>query len=205
MVQEPENICSDEVLVKAYLGGETRALDILCQRYFKPIGFYLLKNSWFKDPAYLDDIRQQILLIICKRLKANKFIPRKDGSFKAWVFKICRIEVIKQDQKRQKRPRSISERYPEEPTGIPDDLLMQRPHGYNDYDPRLRYVQSIMNQLTDVEQKLMQLISQDKSYKEINQEPLFQKYSLDYLKRKVYTIRIKVFKLLKEVRDAKPK
>jgi len=179
MVKEPENICSDEVLVKTYLGGKTELLDILCQRYFKPIGFYLLKNSWFKDPAYLDDIRQQVLLVICNRLKKGEFIPRQSGSFKAWVFKICRLEVIKQDQKRRRRPRPISDRYPEEPTGIPDDLLAKRPRDYDDYDPRLRHVQSIMNQLTGVEQKLMQRISEGKSYKEIIQEPMFGKYTLD--------------------------
>jgi len=181
---------SDEDLVSACLGGDKSVLEILLTRYSTIILSYLLGLSLFtRDEAYLDDLRQEVLLIIWTKLRDGLFMPAGPGSFKRWVYKIAYFEALKQDKRRGKRAKPLSEVFPEEPTGIPDDLLIDLAPRVSDYEEAELKLPEMLSRLSEEEQRLMRLVSEGKPYKEIQQDPSFSRYSLDYLMRKVYIIR----------------
>lgn len=183
---------SDEVLVEAYWQGEREALEILLTRYLTPIMGHLLSISFFKNEPYLDDIRQKILLTVSNELRRKGgFVPRGEGSFKKWIYRIAYFKCINSDKKRRKDSKTISEVFPQEPTGFPDDLILQVKPQSSDYERARLKLQEVTKFLTPEELKLMRLVSERKPYKEIIKEPEFSKFSLDYLKRKVYYIRKK--------------
>jgi len=190
----PEDPRSDEVLVTAYSAGDPAALEILLSRYYTIIRAYLFGLSFFKDEGYLDDVRQQIVLTLFTEIRSGRFNPAGDGSFRKWVYRVTQLECLNQDKKRRKQFKPVSEVFPEEPTGLPSDLLMQVSPESADYESADRKLQAVLKYLTTEEQKLMQLVSAHKEYKEILQEPEFAKYSLDYLKHKIYNIRQRIRK-----------
>lgn len=189
----PEDTRSDEDLVKAYRAGDELALNILFERATKPLWRYLAQTSFFsKDTAYLDDLAQDILVIIFEEVKNGKFVPGDAGSFKGWLYTVARLETLRQDKKRRRTPtRPISQLYPEEPTGIPDDILAHRPTKTKDYDGIKARLNEVLSELSLEEQKLMRLVSARTPYIKILQDPMFSKYSLAYLKLKIYNIRHK--------------
>ncbi len=187
---------TDEILVRDYQQGEREALEILLTRYLTPIMGYLMSNSLFKNEFYLDDIRQKILETVSNGLRRKDgFVPRGEGSFKKWLYRIAYFACLNSDKKRRKESKPVSEVFPEEPTGFPDDLIRQVTPQSSDYERARRRLQEVSQYLTPDELKLMRLVSEKKSYKEIIKEPEFSKYSLDYLMRKVYNIREKAKKL----------
>lgn len=189
-----EDTRSDEALVEAYRAGDESALNILFERWTRPLWFYLAKTSFFRDDAYLDDLAQDILLIVFDEIKSGKFTPQVGaGSFKRWLYTVAYLETLRQDKKRRRATRPISQVYPEEPTGMPADILTKRPTKTRDYDRTKRRLNKVLSELSLEEQKLMRLVS-EKSYKEIQKDPDFAKYSLDYLMRKVYIIRQRILK-----------
>jgi RNA polymerase sigma factor (sigma-70 family) len=195
----PEDTRSDEALIEAYRGGDESALNILFERWTRPLWFSLARRSSFgRDDAYLDDLAQDILLIIFEQIKSGKFISSGEGSFKRWLYTVAQLETLCQDRGRRRAARPVSQVYPEEPTGIPDDVLTKRPTETKDYDGIKQRLNDALSQLSLEEQKLMRLVSEGKSYKKIQKNPCFSKYSLDYLMRKVYNIRQKILK--KEVK-----
>jgi RNA polymerase sigma factor (sigma-70 family) len=186
----------DEALVSAYLAGDPTALEILLTRYYTIIRAYLFGLSFFKkDEGYLDDVRQQIVITLFTEIRSGKFKTAGDGSFRKWVYTVAHLECLNQDKKRRHQFKSASEVFPEETTGLPDDLLPQVTPESADYEQADQKLQEVFKNLTPEEQKLMQLVSQDKPYKEILQDPAFSKYSLAYLKLKIYNIRQKAQKM----------
>lgn len=153
---------------------------------------YLMSISFFKDESYLDDIRQQTSVTVFEGIRNGKFVPRGKGSFKKWIYRIAYFACLNSDKNRRKKARPISEVFPEEPTGFPDDLIPKTTPQSSDYEMARRKLQEVTKLLTPDELKLMRLLSDGKPYKEIIQEPEFSKYSLDYLMRKVYTIKKKI-------------
>lgn len=192
--RSPDQI-GDEALVEAYRQGEQEALEILLERYSTSILGYLASISFFfKDESYLDDIRQQILVTVSEGIRSGRsgrFVPRGEGSFKKWLYRIAYFRCLNSDKKRRKDLKTISEVFPEEPTGFPDDLIMQTRPRSSDYERARRSLQEVSQHLSPDELKLMRLVSDKKPYKEIQSDPDFTKYSLDYLKQKVYNIRQK--------------
>ena len=202
---------TDEALVTAYQAylnglpeGDPTALEILCTRYYTIIRGYLFGFSFFrKDEGYLDDVRQQIAVTIFTEITSGQFKPSGDGSFRKWVYTVAHLECLNLDKKRRRQFKTASEVFPEEPTGLPDwigqaglpdDLLPQITPESADYESADRNLQVVLQYLKPEEQKLMQLVSIDTPYIKILQEPEFAKYSLDYLKHKIYNIRQKIRK-----------
>jgi len=185
----------DEALVEAYWEGDQEALEILLKRYLTPILGYLFSISFFKDESYLDDIRQQIFLTAFEWIRSKRFTPRGEGSFKKWLYRIAYFACINSDKKHRKDSKPISEVFPEEPTGFPDDLIMQTRPQSSDYETAHLRLQEVTKHLTPDELKLMRLVCEKKPYKEIIKEPEFAKFSLDYLMLKVYNIKKKIRKI----------
>jgi RNA polymerase sigma factor (sigma-70 family) len=193
---------SDEELVAASQAGDESALNILFERYAKPLWGYLARTSFFaKDTAYLDDLAQDILVIVFEEIKSGKFVPAGAGSFKGWLYTVAHLETLRHDKQRRRTHIPISQLYPEEPTGIPDDILAYRPTETKDYEGINQRLNEVLSQLSLEEQKLMRLVSQGEAgekYKPVLADPFFSQYSLEYLMRKVYLIRQKIARRLKQ-------
>ena len=189
---------SDEQLITAFRAGEPGALDTLIARYLERVWYYLAKHSWFRDESYLDDLRQQVFLTIFQEIKNGRFLPAGEGSSKGWLYKVAYLECLRADKKRRKEFKSLSEYYPKEPTGLPDDLLAKQPPAGADYERTNARLADALARLTPEEQKLIHLLAAGKSYREIRADPDFSKYSLAYLKLKIYNTRCKAKKLAKE-------
>lgn len=182
----------DEDLTRAYQSGEGQALDTLLEQYDQPLRNFIRTISWLKDGPFIDEVLQSTRVIIFEKLRSGGFIPAGAGSFKAWAYKICQNVCWNANKDRARQPKRISELYPEEPTGMPDDLLTKMPTQTVNYDQLATKLKDTTSHLSLEEQKLMTLVSQHKKYQEIQQDPDFAKYSLDYLMRKVYNIRKKM-------------
>lgn len=197
----PEDTRSDEQLVEADRQGETGALNTLFKRYLEPLRFFLLKFTWFKDDAHLDDLIQEILKIALIRIKSGKFQSEGAGSFKRYLYKIASIEYKKQDIDRAGQPISLSGRFPLAQTGGADDELVVLPPATRDYDRLYKKLIKALKRLSGEEIRLLLLVSRKIPYQEIIAHPMFSQYKLDSLKQKVYDIRQKVEWINKEVKD----
>lgn len=185
----------DEDLVRAYQSGELKALNTLLELYDQPLRGFIRTISWVKGDSFIDDVIQEVRIIIFTKIKSGGFIPDSAGSFKKWAYKICQNITWKLNKDRARREKPISEYYPEEPTGMPDDLLPRMPTETKDYDGIKQRLNDALSELSLEEQKLMRLVAEKKSYKEIRPDPFFRKYSLDYLMLKVYNIRKKMLRI----------
>jgi len=185
---------ADEDLIAAYRAGDKNALEILFTRYLRFIKAYLFRISWIQDEGFIEDVRQIVLMTAFNGIIKGIFTDTRPASFRKWLYTICRVVCLKQNEKQARLPQNISQLYPETPTAIPDDLSLKVSEQGVDYEQLHLKQEEALAQLSPSEQKLMQLISVGKKYKEILKEPEFATYSLDYLMRKVYLIRKKMKK-----------
>ena len=74
----------DEQLVNAYLSGDEKSLEILIQRYLKPI--YNFVYRYAGDMANAEDLTQEVFVKVWKNIK--HFDQKR--SFKPWIFRIAR-------------------------------------------------------------------------------------------------------------------
>lgn len=88
--------CTDQQLVKNYLKGDEKALDLLVKRYLKPIYRFVYKYSQTSQNA--EDIAQETFLKVWKNIK--KYDNKK--SFKAWVYTIAKNTAL--DYLKKKNP-----------------------------------------------------------------------------------------------------
>jgi RNA polymerase sigma-70 factor (ECF subfamily) len=92
----------DAQLIKDYLKGDKKSLEILIQRYLKPIYSFVYRYTGEANEA--EDITQEVFVRVWQNLK--KFSPRKNrsygknlrgeqgGSFKTWIFSIAKNASI---------------------------------------------------------------------------------------------------------------
>lgn len=182
----------DENLTRAYRSGELKALDTLLEQYDQPLRNFIRTISWLKDESFIDEVLQSTRITIFEEIRNGRFIPTGAGSFKAWAYTICQNVCWNANKNQARQPKRISELYPEEPTGMPDNLLPQMPMRTVNYEHLATKLKDVTSHLSPEEQKLMTLVSQRKKYQEIQQDPDFAQYSLDYLMLKVYNIRKKM-------------
>jgi RNA polymerase sigma factor (sigma-70 family) len=87
---------SDEELIKKYLKGDEKSLEVLIKRYLKPI--YSFSFSFVLNQQDAEDLTQEIFLKMWRNLKKfnqNKNLApyRTEGSgsgFKSWLFTIAK-------------------------------------------------------------------------------------------------------------------
>ncbi len=79
---------NDEQLIKQYLDGDEKALEILVQKYLKQIYNFVFRMT--RNAHDAEDIAQEVFLKTWKNLK--KF--DKNKSFKAWLFRIAKNASI---------------------------------------------------------------------------------------------------------------
>lgn len=178
---------TDEDLVEACRLGDVSAPKILVKRYEQPLRYFLLPFSWIKDASFIDDIIQLTFLTIFKGIKEGKFDPSK-GLFKRWAYGICQKICLAENRNHRRRPKPISERYPEE---FPDDLVKVRPEPTPDpevFNRRRAQLARALEMLIPPERRLFELRRQGLSYQRIKNLPDFQKFSLGRLRLKYYEI-----------------
>jgi len=194
MSQKLEDNRSDEALIELYRQfNDQEALETLLTRYKEPLWRYVRSISWYnKDKPFIDDICQEILLIIFRRI--DKFRPVGPGSFKAWVYLLAQHKTYKANERRAARPTNLSARYPEE---FPDDLADIRPPDRDYHELQVR-LDKILSHLSPEEQQLFTLISEDKNYKEIHEIPPFNQDTPENLRQKICRLRKFLLSLDKE-------
>ncbi|MDI6788801.1 MAG: sigma-70 family RNA polymerase sigma factor [Planctomycetota bacterium] len=187
----PTDQLSDEELVLAFRSN-TNAFDQLYQRYYNQIGFYLRKQSIYKDPSFIDDVREEVFLKLFILLKEGRFEPRGQGSFRAFLYNTAQKTCFDENEKRMRMVRPVSEVFTEEELSDLAELVPYEPE-MTDYDEINERVKKVLEKLTPEEVKLMQLVSENVPHKEILTRPEFSKYkSVDSLKDKIYKIRKKM-------------
>jgi RNA polymerase sigma-70 factor (ECF subfamily) len=79
----------DHVLVKAHLGGDGSAFEVLFRKYRDVV--HRLVYSIVRDEALAQDVVQEVFLLVYRHL--HKF--RQDSAFKTWVYRIAVNEAIR--------------------------------------------------------------------------------------------------------------
>ena len=75
---------SDEELIKKYLKGDEKSLEVLIKRYLKPI--YSFAFNFVLNQQDAEDLTQEIFLKMWRNLKKFK----KEKNFKSWLFTIAK-------------------------------------------------------------------------------------------------------------------
>jgi len=191
----PDNQLSDEALISAFFSGVEDALTVLCERYLNILKFFLYPINRSRNNELLEDIIQQTFLKVIQAIKSGKFNPDMPGKFKSYLFETAKRICLSFNQKQASQFKPASEVFPKEPTGIPDDVFTQRDMDVSPYDYYRHKLQKVLPILNDVEKRLLELVSEGKSFKEIHEnDPVLSKYSIDYLKEMMYIIKKKIRK-----------
>jgi len=116
----------DEILVKRYLAGDEKALEIILSRYLKPIYGFIYRYVGSGQDA--EDVTQEVFIKAWRNLK--KFDQQK--SFKTWIFSIAKNTVLDFLKKKKTIPFSEFENEEGEnmineiiadPSPLPQELL----------------------------------------------------------------------------------
>lgn len=117
---------SDQTLIRKYLQGDEKSLEILIQRYLKPI--YSFTYRYVGGGQDAEDVTQEVFIKVWRHIK--RFNQNK--SFKTWIFSIAKNTAI--DFLKKKRAIPFSEFENEEgenmitetladPSPLPQELL----------------------------------------------------------------------------------
>jgi len=88
---------NDEQLVRKYLKGDEKSLEILIQQYLKPV--YSFVYRYVNSVSDAEDITQEVFVRMWKNLRkpalslSKGFDPKK-GKFKTWLFSIAKNASI---------------------------------------------------------------------------------------------------------------
>jgi DNA-directed RNA polymerase specialized sigma24 family protein len=185
---------SDENLIFSFLAGDESALNILIERYLNPLKFHLYKKiSWSKDTSFIEEIITEAVARVLQAIKSGSFKPTTAGLFKAFLFATTEKTCWEMNRKQKRLYKATSEVFPKEPTGIPEDIFPRRVDsdiGYYDY-LRLK-LQKVLPLLNEQERRLLELVSEGKSYEDAQKDPLLCQHPVDYLKLMMYNIKKKI-------------
>ena len=182
---------SDEALILAFYAGETSAVDVIYNRYIKPLRFFLLKESWRKDDSSIDDIIQEAFLILLNTLKDKAFKPEGEGSFRAWFYTVAQNACRTYNRDQSHQPLNISKTLIETAAAKPVESEFIKKEDKKD---RKKILREILSRLTPEERELMKLLGEGATYKQIKENSMFSQHPIDYLMLKVYNIRKKLTK-----------
>lgn len=95
----------DEQLIKDYLSGDEKSLEILIKQYLKPIYGFVYK--YIRNVQESEDITQDVFVKVWRHLK--RFDRKK--SFKTWIFSIAKNTCI--DWIRKKKTMLLDDKFAE--------------------------------------------------------------------------------------------
>lgn len=168
----------DKEIIKKYLQGDEKSLEVLIKKYLNPIYGFIFKNVG--NTAAAEDITQEVFIKIWKNLK--KFDQKKD--FKPWIFQIAKNASI--DYLRKKK--NISYALPENLKEKSEDII-------NTLSDK-KEVKEIIKNLPEKEVKLINLRFKDGlGFREIS----------DILKEPIDTIKSRYRRIIIKIRKKAPK
>ena len=182
---------SDEQLIDAYRSGDATALDLLIKRY-EHLWYYIFKTSNSKDKSLIDDILSETFLAMVKELKSGGFIPKDEGSFRAWLYEIAHHRCIQANTKLARQPISLSKEYMEA------FGYREKRDDIETYQHQMQKLNEALTKLTPKERRLFELRRQGLSYQQIKLDPDFQDYSIGQLRVKYCRIIETLRTILKE-------
>ncbi|MET1259214.1 MAG: sigma-70 family RNA polymerase sigma factor [Flavobacteriaceae bacterium] len=91
----------DSVLVKNYLGGEEKALEVLINRHNQRISSFIYSKVLDKDIT--EDIFQDTFIKVIKTLKRGSY--SEEGKFLPWVMRIAHNLIIDHFRKNKRMPK----------------------------------------------------------------------------------------------------
>jgi len=91
--------CSDEALVRRVADGDTRAFELLYDRYARPV--FSLACRMLGDPSEAEELLQETFLRFWQQ--ASRFEARR-GSFGSWLMSIAHNLAIDALRSRRRRP-----------------------------------------------------------------------------------------------------
>jgi len=142
-------ILTDENLIRQYLDGDSHALDILIERYLKPIYSFVYKNVG--DQPQAEDITQEVFVKVWKNIR--KFDQKK--SFKPWIFQIARNTSI--DYLRKKKSIPFSRFENEKGQNMLINNIIEKPLNLLENLSDKNTVAAALQGLTEKEQKIINL------------------------------------------------
>lgn len=89
---------SDKEIIKNYLRGDEKSLEVLIQKYLSPIYGFVFKRIGNADEA--EDITQAVFIKVWKNVKKYD----KNKSFKTWIFSIAKNTCIDYLRKKKAIP-----------------------------------------------------------------------------------------------------
>jgi len=152
----PTAASSDEALAFACSCNDDASYATLYERYYNPIGFYVKKNSVYKDRSFIDDTRGIIFFKVLSALKQGRFTPKFPGSFKKYLFETAQKTIFDENQKRLRIVRPVTEVFTEEELLDPDGLAY-REVDPDDYEEIEAQAKEVMAKLNSQEKRLVQL------------------------------------------------
>lgn len=182
---------SDEALIIAHKKGDNNALEILYQRYYNQVHFYLLKESLIKDESFLEDVKHEIFLKALTRIRDGGFTPEGAGSFRAWFYTMAQNICRTMNRRKGREPLNLSQLTLD---SIPDKTYLKDEEEPESQSETRQKLIRILRKLSKKEQRLMILLGKGKTYRQIRERDEFKKHSLDYLMLKAYNIRKKILK-----------
>lgn len=91
----------DSILVKQYIGGEEKALEILINRHNQKIISFIYSKVLDRDVA--EDIFQDTFIKVIKTLKRGSY--SEEGKFLPWVMRIAHNLIIDHFRKNKRMPK----------------------------------------------------------------------------------------------------
>lgn len=91
----------DPILVKNYIAGDEKALQILIDRYNQRISSFIYSKVMDKDVA--EDIFQDTFIKVIKTLKRGSY--NEEGKFLPWVMRIAHNLIIDHFRKNKRMPK----------------------------------------------------------------------------------------------------
>lgn len=153
-------VLEDKNLVQQYLRGDEKSLEILIEKYLKPIYSFTYKNVG--NVAEAEDITQEVFIKTWKNIR--KFDQKK--SFKPWIFQIAKNTSI--DFLRKKKTISFSRFENEKGQNPMVENIVAAPMNLIEKLSDKKILSAAMQNLTDKEQKIINLRhEQGLSFKEI--------------------------------------
>lgn len=109
--------CSDAELISRLKGGEKQALDVLMERYQKPIYFFILRYVHEESLAY--DLTQESFFRVYTRIK--NYDPKYQ--FSTWLYRIA-LNLCR-DHGRKQAVRKFFSFSDENSSSVPSAMMMQ--------------------------------------------------------------------------------
>ena len=163
---------------------DNRVLTIIYKEVFPVVRYYIISNGGNQEDA--KDVFQESLIIAYKQISKNSFEIR--SGVEAYLYGIARIVWLKLLRNRAIHDRNIVKIEEPEASYMPDDALIEE-------DMELRLFRKYFQKLSPESQKVLNLISEGRSYEDIAKEMGYKGEKI--VRNKQYTCKEALIKMIR--------